>query len=81
MGKVSLNSPSASGGYPQAVLPRSDEVSGRWIEALIRSYLERDLNQLGFRVAAPELRRFWDLCRPTTTASLGTHRNSLPVSE
>ena len=49
------------GGYPGAVLPRSDDVSGRWREALIRSYLERDLNQLGFRVAAPELRRFWTM--------------------
>jgi len=59
--KVSLKRHWLRGGYPEALLPRSDEVSGRWREALIRSYLERDLNQLGFRVAAPELRRFWTM--------------------
>lgn len=59
--KASLRRHWFRGGYPGALLSRSDEVSGRWREALIRSYLERDLNQLGFRVAAPELRRFWTM--------------------
>ncbi|MDD5655937.1 MAG: ATP-binding protein [Elusimicrobia bacterium] len=59
--KVPLKRHWLRGGYPEAVLPRSDESAGRWLEALIRSYLERDLNQLGFRVAAPELRRFWTM--------------------
>ena len=59
--KISLKRHWLRGGYPEAVLPRSDEASGRWKDALIRSYLERDLNQLGFRVAAPDLRRFWTM--------------------
>lgn len=49
------------GGYPEALQARSDEAAGRWRDALIRSYLEGDLPQLGFRVAAPELRRFWTM--------------------
>ncbi len=49
------------GGYPEALLSRSEATSERWRDALIRSYLERDLPQLGFRVAAGELRRFWTM--------------------
>ncbi len=59
--KVPLRRHWLRGGYPDALAPRSDEASARWREALIRSYLERDLPQLGFRVAAPELRRFWTM--------------------
>jgi predicted AAA+ superfamily ATPase len=60
-GKIPLRHHWLRGGYPEAVLPRSDAASTRWREALIRTYLERDLNQLGFRVAAPELKRFWTM--------------------
>lgn len=49
------------GGYPDALLTRVPDASWEWLEALIRSYTERDLPQLGFRVAAPEFRRFWTM--------------------
>ncbi|MBI4668851.1 MAG: ATP-binding protein [Elusimicrobia bacterium] len=49
------------GGYPQALFGRSDRFCREWLEALIRSYLERDLVGLGFHAAAPELRRFWTM--------------------
>jgi len=61
------------GGYPEALAPRSDEASARWRDALIRSYLERDLNQLGFRVAAPELRRFWTMLAHNHGQSWNAH--------
>ncbi|MCI0422667.1 MAG: ATP-binding protein [Acidobacteria bacterium] len=47
------------GGYPEAVLAASSEQSRRWHEALIATYVERDLPQLGFRIPSPEIRRFW----------------------
>ena len=47
------------GGYPECYLARSDAASMRWREAFIRSYLERDIPQLGIRTSAATLRRFW----------------------
>jgi uncharacterized protein len=47
------------GGYPDCYLARSDGAAMRWREAFIRSYLERDIPQLGIRVSAATLRRFW----------------------
>lgn len=50
----------ARGGFPDSYLARSDEVSVRWREDFIRTYLERVIPQLGPRVAVETLRRFWD---------------------
>jgi uncharacterized protein len=47
------------GGFPDSYLARSDAASLRWREAFIRSYLERDIPQLGIRVPSATLRRFW----------------------
>lgn len=47
------------GGFPDSYLARSDVASMRWREAFVRSYLERDIPQLGIRVSAATLRRFW----------------------
>ena len=47
------------GGFPQAFLSGSDSEAMEWHEAFGRTFLERDISNLGF-VAAPEaLRRFW----------------------
>ena len=46
------------GGFPDSYLARSDTQSMRWREAFVRSYLERDIPQLGIRVSAATLRRF-----------------------
>lgn len=47
------------GGFPQAFLSGSDAEAMEWHEAFGRTFLERDIANLGF-VAAPEaLRRFW----------------------
>ncbi|MEE8586330.1 MAG: DUF4143 domain-containing protein [Acidobacteriota bacterium] len=35
-----------------------DQTAQLWHQALVKTYLERDVPQLGFRVPGPELRRF-----------------------
>jgi predicted AAA+ superfamily ATPase len=47
------------GGFPRAFLARNDEVARQWHEDFFRSFLERDIPQLGIRVPANTLRRFW----------------------
>lgn len=49
------------GGFPDSLTAASDNQSRRWREAFIRSYLERDIPQLGPRIAAETLRRFWSM--------------------
>jgi predicted AAA+ superfamily ATPase len=47
------------GGFPRSVLAGSEKESLRWREDYVATFLERDLPQLGIRVPAPTLRRFW----------------------
>jgi predicted AAA+ superfamily ATPase len=49
------------GGLPESLLARSGEASLRWRQDFIRTYLERDIPQLGPRIAAETLRRFWTM--------------------
>jgi predicted AAA+ superfamily ATPase len=49
------------GGYPRSFLAQSDESSNDWRLDYIRTFLERDIPQLGIQLPAPELRRFWTL--------------------
>ena len=49
------------GGFPRAYLARSEAESFRWREDFVRTFLERDLAQLGVRVSAPTMRRFWSM--------------------
>jgi len=49
------------GGFPDSFLARSDDASVIWRENFIRTYLERDIPQLGPRVPAETLRRFWTM--------------------
>lgn len=47
------------GGFPRSFLARSDAASSRWRRDFIRTFLERDVMQLGIRIPAPVLRRLW----------------------
>lgn len=47
------------GGFPQAFLSRSDAEAMEWHEAFGRTFLERDIANLGFVAATEALRRFW----------------------
>jgi uncharacterized protein len=49
------------GGFPDSCLALDDSVSLRWREDFIRTYLERDIPQLGPRIANETLRRFWTM--------------------
>jgi len=49
------------GGYPQSYLLRSNDDSFTWREAFIKTYLEMDIPQLGIRIPAQHLRRFWTM--------------------
>ncbi len=47
------------GGFPDSFLAGDDGRSLTWRENFIRTYLERDVPQLGPRIPAETLRRFW----------------------
>ena len=49
------------GGFPDAYLAASDAASQRWRSQFIKTYLERDIPQLGPRIPAETLRRFWTM--------------------
>lgn len=49
------------GGFPDSYLAADDEVAMDWLENLIRTYLERDIPQMGFHVPAVRLRRLWTM--------------------
>ncbi len=47
------------GGFPLSYLADNDELSYKWRESYIRTFLERDIPALGIRVSGLQLRRFW----------------------
>lgn len=49
------------GGFPASFLARSDAASAAWRRDFVRTFLERDLPQLGVRVPATTLHRFWTM--------------------
>jgi predicted AAA+ superfamily ATPase len=49
------------GGFPRSFLAPSDSKSEAWRHDFISTFLERDLPQLGIRVSATTLRRFWTM--------------------
>jgi hypothetical protein len=49
------------GGFPRAFLAGSEAESMQWRRAFVQTFLERDLPQLGFRVDATAMRRFWTM--------------------
>lgn len=49
------------GGFPRAYLARNDRAASQWQEDFFRTFLEQDIPQLGIRVPATTLRRFWTM--------------------
>ena len=47
------------GGFPRSFLSKSHEKSFQWRENYIRTYLERDIPQLGFNIPAKSIERLW----------------------
>ena len=49
------------GGFPRAFLAADDVSSMGWRDSFIRTFLERDIPQLGITIPAETLRRFWTM--------------------
>ncbi|MBL8952149.1 MAG: ATP-binding protein [Myxococcaceae bacterium] len=60
-GRVPVEKLWLRGGFPRAVSARSDAESAEWREDFVRTFLERDLPQLGIEIAAPDMRRLWTM--------------------
>ena len=50
------------GGFPNSYLAINDESSTIWLDNYIRTYIERDIPQLGFQIPAIQLRRLLTMC-------------------
>lgn len=49
------------GGFPSSFLAEDDDLSLKWRQDFIRTYLEREIPQFGPRIPAETLRRFWTM--------------------
>src|SRR5436309_401905 len=49
------------GGFPRSCLARTTSESAEWRRNFIRTFLERDIPQLGIGIAAATLERFWTM--------------------
>ena len=49
------------GGFPKSLLSPSNPASYKWRQEFIKTFLERDLRQLGFDIAPSQMRRFWQV--------------------
>ena len=49
------------GGFPSAFLASANGRAFLWLDGFVRTFLERDLPELGVRVPAPTMRRFWTM--------------------
>ena len=49
------------GGFPRAFLAADDAATRQWLEDFRRTFLERDIPQLGLHVPAATLGRFWTM--------------------
>ncbi len=66
------------GGFPDSYLAEDVSLSMNWLEDLIRTYLERDVPQMGFHVPADRLRRLWTMLahlqgEPVNSSKLGNN--------
>lgn len=70
------------GGYPRSFLARNDRDSFDWRGEFIRTFLERDIPQLGFSISTEALRRFWMMCAHShaQTWNLSSWGQSIGVS-
>jgi len=50
------------GGFPESYLQQTDPDCMLWLENFIRTYIERDIPQLGFQIPALQLRRLLVMC-------------------
>lgn len=70
------------GAYPNSLLAENDEFSSIWKENYIKTYVERDIPQLGFDIPALKLRRFLTMCAHNhgQTLNLSKLANSMDLT-
>jgi uncharacterized protein len=61
LGEESVETLWLRGGFPRSVLADSEADSLAWREGFIRTFLERDIPQLGITIPATAMRRFWTM--------------------
>lgn len=61
LGRGTLERHWRRGGFPRSYLAPSELRSWTWRDQFVRTFLERDVPQLGIGIAAPTLRRFWTM--------------------
>ena len=49
------------GGFPRSFLAGSDDDSQAWREGFVKTFLERDIPQLGITIPSAAMRRFWTM--------------------
>ena len=50
------------GGFPRSYLAETEEDSFQWRTDFVKTFLERDIPQLGFNVPAMTMQRLWRMC-------------------
>jgi len=53
------------GGFPDSYLAKNDAISFDWRESFVRTFIERDVPQMGFSIASRHIERFWTMCAHT----------------
>lgn len=71
-GPVDPRTPWVRGGFPDSLLASDDRASMAWRLDFIRTYLERDIPELGARIAGETMRRFWTMLAHTHGGLLNT---------
>ena len=61
VGESKMESLWSRGGFPRSFLAESHAASYRWRQQFVRTFLERDIPQLGITVPAATLARFWSM--------------------
>ena len=51
-----------TGGFPRSYLATNADISFEWRQDFIRTFLERDIGMLGFRMSPARIGRFWKMC-------------------
>ena len=70
------------GGYPRSFLHKTDQKSFEWRENYIKTFLERDIPQLGFSIPAAIIGRLWKMLAHNQGQTLNSSKlgSSLGVS-
>ena len=65
-GPENLHKHWSRGGFPDSYLAKNDTKSLIWRQDFIRTYLERDIPNLGFNISTPTIRRLWTMLAHTS---------------